>query len=211
MTRLVRYFRTLGVREFGTWNEVNHKTQPTWDSPGHSAQYFKDMYRIVKGRCRSCIVVALDVLDQRGVERYIRSFYSRLSPTWRKRASVVGIHNYSDVNRSRSRGTSAIIRTVRRFNRRTKIWFTETGALAAFGSSFKFNERRQASRMRNMFTYASRFRRSGVDRVYSYNWFGVDQPNCGERCGFDAGLVRADGSTRPAYDTFRARVRSYSR
>ncbi len=29
-------------------------------------------------------------------------FYARLSSTWRKRLTVVGIHNYSDVNRNRS-------------------------------------------------------------------------------------------------------------
>ena len=41
------------------------------------------------------------MLDQAGSDRYIRSFYSRLSRTWRTRLKVVGIHNYSDVNRSR--------------------------------------------------------------------------------------------------------------
>src|SRR4051812_49169284 len=34
--RLVAYFRDLGVREFGTWNEANHASQPTWDSPSHA-------------------------------------------------------------------------------------------------------------------------------------------------------------------------------
>jgi hypothetical protein len=32
------------------------------------------MYRAVKARCRTCGVIALDVLDQRGVERFGRSF-----------------------------------------------------------------------------------------------------------------------------------------
>ncbi len=209
--RIVRYFRTLGVRDFGAWNEVNHKTQETWNSVGHAVSYFKSMYRSVKKRCRSCAVVGLDILDQGGADRYMRSFYTRLSSTWRKRLSVVGIHNYSDINRSRSSGTARIIRTARRYNRNTQFWFTETGALAAFQGSFPFNEARQASRIRNMFTYASRFRKSGVTRVYSYNWQGVDSTSCSGSCGFDAGLVRPDGSTRPAYDTFRSRLRSYSR
>ena len=209
--RIVRYFRNLGVRDFGAWNEVNHKTQETWNSVGHAVSYYKSMYRAVKSRCRSCAVVGLDILDQAGSDRYMRSFYSRLSSTWRKRLTVVGIHNYSDVNRSRSTGTSRIIRTARRYNRNTKFWFTETGALAAFGGSFPFSESRQASRIRNMFTYANRFRRSGVQRVYSYNWHGVDSTNCGKSCGFDAGLVRPDGSLRPAYATFRSRLRDFSR
>ena len=125
------------------------------------------MYRAVKRRCRTCAVVGLDILDQAGSDRYIRSFYARLSSTWRKRLTVVGIHNYSDVNRSRSRGTKKIIDTVRRYNKRTKFWFTETGALASFGRSFPYSERRQASRMRNMFTYASRYKRFGVERMAS--------------------------------------------
>src|SRR3712207_1840268 len=31
--RLVPYFRELGVREFGAWNEANHASQPTYRSP----------------------------------------------------------------------------------------------------------------------------------------------------------------------------------
>src|SRR4051794_4068666 len=30
--RIVNYFRGLGVREFGTWDEANHASQPTWDT-----------------------------------------------------------------------------------------------------------------------------------------------------------------------------------
>jgi hypothetical protein len=210
--RIVAYFRKLGVRDFGAWNEVNHKTQETWNHAGHAASYFKSMYRAVRNRCRSCPVVGLDVLDQRGVEGYIRSFYKRLSRTWRKRLTVVGIHNYSDVNRNRSTGTARIIRTVRGYNRRAKFWFTETGALASFGRSFRYSESRQASRIKNMFRFASRYRRSGVGRVYSYNFFGIENgTGCGTRCRFDAGLVDPDGTPRPVLGVFRAWLRSYSR
>lgn len=209
--RTVAYFRKLGVRDFGAWNEVNHKTQETWNHVGHAASYYKSMYRAVKKRCRSCAVVGLDVLDQAGVERYIRSFYGRLSRTWRKRVTIVGIHNYSDVNRGRSRGTSSIINAVRRYNRPTKFWFTETGALASFRRSFPYSESRQASRIRNMFTFASRFKSRGVQRVYSYNWFGAETGGCGSSCLFDAGLVDPDGTPRPVYDVFASKLRSYSR
>jgi len=210
--RIVVYFRKLGVRDFGAWNEVNHKTQETWNRVGHAASYFKSMYRAVKRRCRTCAVVGLDILDQKGADRYIRSFYARLSPTWRKRLTVVGIHNYSDVNRSRSRGTKKIIDTVRRYNKRTKFWFTETGALASFGKSFPYSESRQASRIKNMFTYASRYRTRGVQRVYSYNFFGIENGTaCGSGCRFDAGLVAGDGTPRPVFFTFKRKLASYSR
>ena len=62
--KLVPYFRGLGVKDFGAWNEVNHKTQETWNHVGHAVSYFKSMYTAVKGRCPSCAVVGLDVLDQ---------------------------------------------------------------------------------------------------------------------------------------------------
>ena len=209
--RIVAYFRKLGVRDFGAWNEANHKTQETWNRVGHAASYFKSMYRTVKRRCRSCAVVGLDVLDQAGVDRYIRSFYARLSTTWRKRLTVIGIHNYSDVNRSRSTGTARIIRTVRRYNRRARFWFTETGSLVSFGRSFRYSEARQASRMRNMFRYATRYRSSGVERVYSYNFFGLETGTCGSRCRFDAGLVSGDGAPRPAFSAFKRYAGGYSR
>jgi hypothetical protein len=210
--KIVAYFRKLGVKDFGAWNEVNHKTQETWNKVGNAVSYYKDMYNAVRKRCKTCNVVGLDVLDQAGVDRYIASFYKRLSSTWRKRLKVVGIHNYSDVNRNRSTGTAKIIKSVRKYNSRTKFWFTETGALASFGRAFRYDEARQASRIRNMFTYATRYRRQGVDRVYSYNWFGAETSNaCGSRCMFDAGLVDPDGTPRPVYDVFKSKLRGFSR
>ncbi|HEV2775526.1 MAG TPA: hypothetical protein VGV90_08045 [Solirubrobacteraceae bacterium] len=212
VNRLVVHFRRLGVKDFGAWNEVNHKTQETWNRVGNAVSYFKSMYTAVTRRCRTCAIVGLDMLDQAGSDRYIRSFYARLTPTWRKRVKVVGIHNYSDVNRNRSTGTAKIINTVRRYNKRTKFWFTETGALASFGRSFRYSESRQASRMRNMFTYASRYKSRGVERVYSYNFFGIENgTGCGGRCRFDAGLVDPDGTPRPVFSVFKQRLAAYSR
>ena len=147
------------------------------------------------------------------MDRYIRSFYKRLSATWRTRLKVVGIHNYSDVNRNRSTGTRKIITTARRYNKRTRFWFTETGALASFRGSFPYSEARQASRIRNMFSFASRYRTRGVERVYSYNFFGIEDAThgCGSRCRFDAGLVDPDGTPRPVFSVFKARLGAYSR
>jgi hypothetical protein len=210
--RIVAYFRALGVRDFGAWNEENHASQETWNHIGSAVSYFQSMYRAVKARCSSCAVVGLDVLDQAGVSTYMRSFYARLSSTWRKRLSVVGIHNYSDVNRGRSSGTSTIISTARRYNRSSKFWFTETGALASFQGSFPYSLSRQAARIGNMFTLASRFKSSGVQRVYEYNWFGAESSTaCGKSCLFDAGLVNPDGTPRPVLSVFAAKLKNYSR
>jgi hypothetical protein len=194
------------VREFGAFNEANHSSQPTWRSPRAAAKYFRVMYRAVKRRCRSCTVVALDVLDQRGVTRYMRRFYRSLSPRWRRRARVVGIHNYGDVNRRRAHFTRAMIRTARRYNRRSRFWFTETGAIVKFGSSFPCNTTRAANRLRHMFRLARRYRRQGVRRVYIYNWSGA---GCGAR--WDSGLTTPYGTPRRAYWYLRRALRSYRR
>lgn len=198
--RLVRHFKRLGVHEFGVWNEENHRSQPTSRSPRRAAQYFREMRAV----CHHCTIVALDVLDQRGVGTYIRRFYHYLSPFLRRRASIVGVHNYSDTNRHRSRGTRTIISAVRHYNRRARFWMTETGGVVNFGRSFPCNEHRAARSVGYMFHLARQFRRS-VTRLYAYNWYGSD---CN---GFDAGLVRANGSRRPAYYAFRKSIRSFTR
>ncbi len=206
MRRLVPHFRALGVREFGTWNEANHASQPTYRSPTRAASFFKVMYHEVKTRCRSCAVVALDVLDQRGVDRYMRSFYRALSPTYRRRASLVGIHNYGDVNRSRTTYTRLMISQARHYNRSTKFWFTETGGIVKFGSNFPCSTERAKNRLRNMFDLAKRFRSVGVGRVYVYNFTGA---GCSAR--FDAGLTNPDGTARPGYTYLRSKLRDYLR
>jgi hypothetical protein len=203
---LVRRYRALGVREFGTWNEANHASQPTYRSPTRAASFFREMYRLVKPRCSSCAVVALDVLDQTGVERYMRSFYRALSPTYRRRATLVGIHNYGDVNRRRTTFTRSIIRQSHHYNKRTRFWFTETGGLVKFGRNFPCSTARAASRLNTMFSLARRYRTAGVQRLYIYSWSG---PGCSAR--FDAGLVGPDGTPRKGYDTVRRQLVKYLR
>ena len=148
--KIVSTFRPLGVRDFGTWNEVNHASQPTYKSPTRAADFFVEAYRAIKPRCSFCNIVALDVLDQTGVERYMRSFYRHLSSTYRQRASLVGIHNYGDVNRQRTTFTRASSASRTQFNKKTRFWFTETGGLVKFGRSFPCSEERARNRLRHV-------------------------------------------------------------
>jgi hypothetical protein len=200
VTRLVRYFRKLGVREWGSRNEANHDSQATYKSPSRAAYEFKTVRRA----CRGCTVVGLDVLDQKGVERYMQRFYRALG-SYRRYATVVGIHNYSDVNRKRTSGMRSIMRTAKRYNKRTKFWLTETGGVVKFGKSFPYSPRRAASRLGFLFSTATRYRRS-ISRVYVYNWTGAPRD-----ARFDAGLTNPDGSLRPGYATFRSRIKRFSR
>lgn len=205
--KLVRRYKRLGVKEWGTWNEANHDTQPTYKSPKRAAQYYKAMRKF----CKKCTIVGLDILDQVS-KKEPRISYNRYMAAWFKEAGkagrmmrVLGVHNYSEVNRRQKSKTRGIIKVLRRYNKRAKIWYTETGGLASFGRSFPCSESRQASRTSYMFKLAKQFDRH-IARLYTYNWTGTD---CSTR--FDAGLVRLDGSTRPAYNVLRSRLKRYKR
>ena len=197
-----------GVREWGVWNEANSRTQPVYKLSGarRTAKYFLALRKL----CRGCTIVALDLLDAGNTKSYIRAFYKALGR--RKRlAKIVGIHNYGDTNRARRNNTKTIISAVRRYNRRAQFWATETGGLAYFATTtrvaFPCNEQRQASAVRKMFRIARKYRRH-IKRLYPYNFFGTD---CDTNLRFDAGLIRRDGSARPAYDALRRAMRNFRR
>jgi hypothetical protein len=201
--KLVRRYRQMGVREWGVWNEANHASQPTYKSPKRAAQYFQAMYSL----CKGCKILALDVLDQAGSNTYIDKFYASLSSTWDRRANLVGIHNYADVNRKRPTGTKTIIDTVRKRgnNPKAKFWLTETGGLVEFGRAWPCDKSRAANRIKYMYKLAKQFDRY-VERMYAYAYWGND---CRER--FDAGLVNADGSKRPGYTAFKKGLKNFTR
>jgi hypothetical protein len=207
--RLIQRYRPLGVREWGVWNEANHKTQPTWNNPRRAAQFFP----VMRSLCGStCTIVALDVLDQAGSAGYVRRWYRSLSPANRRHARIVGIHNYSDVNRANRRGsgTRTIVRAVKQQNRQAKFWWTETGGLVKLGTpgrkaTFPCSEARARTSVRRMFTLARTLRRD-LQRVYHYNWTAA---GCSSQ--FDAGLTRLNGSVRPAYHEFRLGLQRFGR
>jgi hypothetical protein len=167
------------VKEYSPWNEVNHKSQPTFRKPKAAATF----YNVVRSACRGCTIVAADVLDQAGLERYLRTFkrFAKGSPR------LWGLHNYSDTNRFRTKGTKALLRTVR-----GTVWLTETGGIVKFADALPYNEQRAARATKFMFKLAHSSRR--IKRLYIYSWLGEQR---GAR--FDAGLVGPNGSPRPAY------------
>jgi hypothetical protein len=214
---LVRRYKPQGVTDWGAWNEANHVTQPTSNKtrgPGYAAQYFGEMRRL----CTGCTIVALDVLDQTGVEAYIARFFKAAGAN-AARVGVVGIHNYSEVNRKltekRKRtesikkypGTKRIVAAVRKANKRAKFWYTETGGQTKLGDAFPCDDKRAADRTQYMFTLAKRFD-AYIDRLYSYNW--TPTPDC-DTARFDAGLVNPDGTPRPAFAVFQRNLKSFKR
>jgi hypothetical protein len=164
---------------YAPWNEVNHASQPTSKDPARAAEY----YDVVRAQCGGCTVLAGDVLDQRGMTRYLAAYRRRLHGSPR----IWGLHNYADANRLRNSGLRSMLKSVR-----GEIWLTETGGLVEFGRSFPRSEPRAARALDYVLGLAADTPR--VKRVYLYNWTG-SKP--GTR--FDAGLVGPDGSPRPAY------------
>lgn len=70
-----------------------------------------------------------------------------------------------------------------------------------FGRSFPCNVDRARDRLGTMFSLANRYRRSGVKRLYVYEWTGA---GCDAR--FDAGLTNPDGSVRPGHTYLRKKL-----
>jgi hypothetical protein len=202
---LIKRYRAQGVTDWGVWNEANHKSQPTAKNPKRAAQFYTTM----KSLCNGCKIVALDVLDQAGVEKYIASWLKAAGSAGRS-AKVIGVHNYSQVNRriteknasNKYPGVGRILKAIRKRNTVAKLWLTETGGVAAFGGSFPCDTSRQANRTKYMFDLIKKYDKN-IERLYSYNWFGA-----GCTSGFDGGLVEANGAARPALATFRAGLKN---
>src|SRR3712207_6432883 len=205
--RSVRRYRSMGVREWGVWNEANSRTQPVFRLASRTAKYFLALRKM----CRGCTIVALDLLDAGNIKGYINRFYRALPRRQRRFAKVVGMHNYGDTNRRRRNNTKTIIRQVRKYNRRAQFWMTETGGLAYFATetrtAFPCNERRQARAVGKMFRLARKYRRH-VKRLYPYNFYGTD---CDRGLRFDAGLIRRDKTKRPAFRTLKRAMRNFRR
>ena len=175
------------VRTYAPWNEPNHRTQPTWNTPETAARFTN----IAARNCGGCTIVVGDLLDQAD-DRLARRPTYRATTRWvqRYRAAlrtprdVCGIHNYSDVNRFRTAGTRALMRALgcRRY------WLTETGGIMSAGGWPRDGERQTRA---TGFLFRLVAREPRIARVYVYTWFGRVTPR------WDSGLVarHADGTT----------------
>jgi hypothetical protein len=194
---LVRSFRLLrarypDVRDFGVWNEANHKTQPLARKPAMAARY----YNAMRAACRGCTIVAADVLDDAAMPRWIAAF-RRVA----HRPRLWGLHNYRDAN-----GATG---STRRFLALVPgtVWLTETGGIRRpvhvrgrrYAAAYRAALRKQAAGVRRVFAIARSSRR--IRRVYFYQW------RRDPRSPWDSAFLEADGARRPAYRALRAGLR----
>jgi len=187
------------VKTYSAWNEINHKSQPTFKSPRTAAGY----YNVLRAQARrgKFRVMAADMLDTSNMGRYLASFrrYAKGSP------KLWGLHNYGDVNRRRTTFTKAMLRTVS-----GEVWLTETGGIVKLLPSFKRSTTRAAARTKDMFRLANRYdtrrpgMRSKITRLFVYTYYGASRS-----ARFDAGLVNPDGSKRPAFGVFARNARTH--
>ena len=185
-----------GIKVISPWNEANHRSQPTFKNPKRAAQF----YNVVRKNCRGCKIVAADVIDERNMERWLKVFKRTA-----KKPRIWGLHNYRDTNPRKGQrlgGTKRLLKAVR-----GDIWLTETGGIVKFvlpngHTLFAKSESRANRATKRMFALARRYR-SRIKRLYIYHW---QQPGADNR--FDAGLIRANGTARPAYKTVRRQLRT---
>ena len=185
------------VRTFVTWNEANHCSQPTCRRPERAAQYFD----VLRTSCRTCTVVAADVLDSPNMTGWLKRFRRKA----RHRPRIWGLHNYLDANRFRTSGTRALLRAVR-----GDVWFTETGGLVERNNGSRVrlpdSEAHAAEATDWLFDRLVRVSRR-VKRVYLYHWRPAPEPNP----TWDSALLDRSGLPRPAYEVFRIWVRRTQR
>ena len=177
------------IRDYLTWNEANHCSQPTCNNPKRAAS--------TTSRCastaRGCRIVAADLLDGSKLPQWARAFQKAVG----NRRVIWGLHNYIDANRFRTRGTKALLRAVK-----GDVWFTETGGIVKRSNPEKVplpeSTRHAAKATAYVFKLAALSNR--VKRVYFYHWSPAPTPFP----TWDSALVDKHDRPRPAYEVLYA-------
>jgi hypothetical protein len=177
------------IRDYLTWNEANHCSQPTCRNPRLAARY----YLALRRHCQGCRIVAADMLDGSNLTTWAKSFQKAVG----HRRVTWGLHNYIDANRFRTRGTKALLRAVE-----GDVWFTETGGIVRrsnnTGVHLPQSTRHAAKATTYVFKLAGLSKR--VKRVYFYHWSPATTPNP----TWDSALVDKHDRPRPAYEVLYA-------
>ena len=199
------------VKVYTPWNEANrgnvNSGQARFHSP--SASQAAAYYKALRGVCRRCKIVGLDVLDSTKIAstvRYIRDFKHAVSRLHVPQPSIWGLHNYSDTNRYRSTGTRAVLREIH-----GQLWLTETGGVVKFGNAFPNRHGEGLKRAAKALDYMFRLTRvsHAITRLYIYQWTADPTDR------FDAALMNTNntipGTTpRPGYNVVKSYVAHHS-
>jgi hypothetical protein len=182
------------VRTYLTWNEANHRGQPTWNRPDVVARY----YDMLRRNCRSCTIVGPSVLDTLAMPSWVRQVERKS----KHRVRIWALHNYIDANRFRTRGTRSLLNATRRT--KAKIWFTETGGLVRRdnGSRIEFaDSKSHAVKATRQVKKLARLSRR-VQRVYFSHWVAPAPDST-----WDSALIDPRGRPRPSYKGVKTYIR----
>jgi polysaccharide biosynthesis protein PslG len=166
------------VKEWVTWNEPNLS---------QTASRTARQWLALRKACRSCTIVAADLVDRPNLSRWARAFVK----TAHRQPKIWGLHNYADANQYRPRATKALLKAVK-----GKIWFTETGGVVRRrnGSSVKYTGEsltHAAKAIDYIFTKLVRLS-PRIGRVYVFHWNGRND-------SWDSALISPNGGARPAF------------
>jgi hypothetical protein len=189
------------IKEYLTWNEANHRGQPTWNHPRLTGRY----YDILRNNCRECTIVGPSVLDSSKMPGWVK----QVEKGAKHRIGIWAIHNYIDANRFRTSGTRSLLDATKAT--KAKIWFTETGGLVRRdnGSRIEFAESPKHAVKATKWVLKLARLSPRVRRVYFYHWTAPDPD-----ATWDSALTDRRGRPRPAYTvvrTFVRRLRAASR
>lgn len=177
------------IRAYSAWNEPN--LGATKRRPRLVARY----YRALRSACPGCRVIGAEVVDSPNMASWLGRFQKAV----KRKPRLWGLHNYNDANRFSSWRTRRMLKQTR-----GEVWLTETGGIVRKKhlrrQKFPGGEAHQAKATRFLLDKLAPLSER-IQRVYLYHW---NQE--GEQQAWDSGLVRADGSPRPAYFSLKRRV-----
>jgi hypothetical protein len=179
------------VREFATWNEPNHCTQPTCGHPELVAAY----YDVLRRKCSGCRVLGASILGVPGMAKWVKRFLAAADSA----PAYWGLHNYLDVNDYNRFATRKLLQVVK-----GKVWLTETAGLVSWRVDRQLPFRTSATHARFalewLFDWLLPAERR-VTRVYLYQWdYAPGSP-------WDSALIGSRGKSRPALSVVRRAVR----
>jgi hypothetical protein len=207
--------RKLPIRSWQIWNEPNLRVY--WCGRPHARGYAR-MLRIVGKSIRrvhrraEIVTAGLPASELTGtvpLSRYVRQLYRAGAKRW---FTTLAINSYARNRRDLGRLLGGMRRLMNgRGDRRAKIWVTELG----WGDSgprhrFVVGSRGQARRIRSSIRYLRRHRGPlRLRGVVYYSWRDAQPypPQYKDMWGLHTGLLRLDGSPKPAYFAFRRAVR----
>ena len=206
--------RKLPIRSWQIWNEPNLRVY--WCGRPRARGYAR-MLRIVGKSIRrvhrraEIVTAGLPASELTGtipLPRYIRQLYRAGAKRW---FTTLAINSYARNQRDLGRllgGTRSLMNS---WGDRAKIWVTELG-WGDRGPRHRFvvGSRGQARRITSSFAYLRRHRaRLRLRGVVYYSWRDARPypPQYKDMWGLHTGLLRLDGSPKPAYRAFRRAVR----